>query len=638
MNFKRRSQQAAHSQEAARQCDVSGERIMNNKRIRLKSLPLAIAAATALMAASAPAHALSFNWGEVTGNLDTTLSYGASWRVADRDDNLVGKAFFDPLISTRSNAEQRAARGRFSNNSDDGNLNYDEGDLISHAVSITSELDIQWRNFGAFARANYFYDFENQDKEELTELARDEFVGEDFTLLDAYVYGDFEVGERFASVRLGRQVVSWGESTFIQGGINVINPVDVARLRVAGAELRNAFLPIDQIWGTIDLTDNIAIEAVYMFEFEQIDPDPAGTYFSVNDFATPGGQYAMLGFGLFPDDPLPLPGCDVDPVPFECFPAGALPRAPDRFADESGQYGAALRWFLPDFGDTELGFYYLNYHSRLPLISGTAVTNSSTSSGRFFVEYPEDINLFGISFNSTLLDTGWAIQGELSYRDNVPLQIDDVEVLFAGLSPLNAAIPDPGSRFVSQLGNFAPGEEIRGWNRHEVSQLQFTFTRLFGPNNPFGANEFVVVGEIGAQKVWDLPDKDVLRYNGPGTDTGGGPDFLTGDFRNPQTQVDGFADDFSMGYRILTRLDYNSAFGSAFTLSPRLGFNHDVEGTSPGPGGNFVEDRKSVTIGLSANYLQKWVADVSYTAFFDAGQFNLLKDRDFVSASLQYSF
>ena len=46
-------------------------------------------------------------------------------------------------------------------------------------------------------------------------------------------------------------MINWGESTFIQGGINVVNPVDVSRLRVAGAELKEAFLPINSIWPAV---------------------------------------------------------------------------------------------------------------------------------------------------------------------------------------------------------------------------------------------------------------------------------------------------------------------------------------------------------------------------------------------------
>ncbi len=54
-------------------------------------------------------------------------------------------------------------------------------------------------------------------------------------LLDAYLYYSFDAGSVPIDLRLGRQVVSWGESTFIQNGINAINPVDVTALRRPGA-------------------------------------------------------------------------------------------------------------------------------------------------------------------------------------------------------------------------------------------------------------------------------------------------------------------------------------------------------------------------------------------------------------------
>ena len=112
-----------------------------------------------------------------------------------------------------------------------------------------------------------------------------------------------------------------------------------------------------------------------------------------------------------------------------------------------------------------------------------------------------------------------------------------------------------------------------------------------------------------------------------------------GNSRNPVTEsAEGFPDDFSWGYRFITRLDYNSAFGSPVNLFPRLAFNHDVGGTSPGPGGNFIEGRKSLTVGLNATYLEKWSVDVSYTAFSGAGRYNLLRDRDFASFNVRYSF
>ena len=45
------------------------------------------------------------------------------------------------------------------------------------------------------------------------------------------------------------------------------------------------------------------------------------------------------------------------------------PRLKDNEARDGGQYGIALRWFVPELNDTEFGAYVMNYHSRNPYIS-----------------------------------------------------------------------------------------------------------------------------------------------------------------------------------------------------------------------------------------------------------------------------
>ncbi len=616
----------------------------HKRNVLAASLTLAL-----LGAASLPAHAWEFSSGEWTGSIDTTISYGASWRLKDYDPSLVGKQANDPLVFTYDKIAQRDVIGRWSANGDDGNLNYPEsGDLISHAIKATVEFDVRFRNYGGFARVTGFYDFENNDKDALSDIAQKR-VGKEARLLDAYVYGNHQPGDHFLTWRLGKQVVSWGESTFIQGGINVINPVDVSKLRVAGAELKEAFEGVNMIWGSVDLTDSIAIEGLYMFEYREIRPDPAGTYFSTNDIGTPGASYAMLGF-VFPQ-PVVNPdlyeevclngnlGASDSPNPPQLVGTGcqlSLRRSETINPKDSGQFGLALRWFLENLGGTELGFYYLRYHSRLPTVSGTTVFSVPPPFlNSYWTEYAEDIDLWGASFNTTV--GTWALAGEVSYRPNIPLQVDDVEVLFAGLTPTNFLQPDYYFEYKSQLGEFGPDEYIRGWNRHNMWQAQATTTKLFGPGNIFKANQIAFVAEVGLNKVTDLPNEDYLRYEGPGTDSGGGPDWTTGDWNNPETQVGGFADDFSWGYRIATRFDYNNAIG-AVTVSPRLGWAHDVNGTSPGPGGAFVDGRKQLTLGLQFNYLNEWIFDFAYTTYMGAGEFNMLKDRDFFSASVRYSF
>lgn len=624
---------------------------------------LSTAIALALAGAASGAAALDFTSGEWSGSLDTTVSYGVSVRAEDPNDTTVGKANLNPLFPLLglTNPQQRAAPGRWSVNGDDANLKWEKGDVVSNTAKITSEFSLTWRNFGAFLRGTAFYDWEYEGRDDISRYARDK-VGRDARILDAFVYWNFgESGGLNGSLRVGQQVVSWGENTFIQNGINVINPVDVSRLRVAGAELKEAFLPVNMVFGSINVTQNLAFEGMYLLEFEQTEPEPVGTFFSTNDFATLGGSYAMLNFGT-----IPQPVLNPDLFWDVCYgntpsdiaamnqgvPAGpggaliplyrvacqaALPRAPDRYPRDRGDWGVAMRYFAENLNSTEFGLYFMDYSSRLPLISGNAVTNSNPNSGRVFVEYPEDIRMVGLSAN-TLLPWGVAFQGEVSHKTGVPLQIDDVEVLFAGLSPLNALIPQPGLRFRSQLGDFAPGAEIQGWERHKIWQGQFTLTKVFGPGNWLGSDQISAVMEVGATKVRDLPEHSVLRYQGDGTDTGGGPDVTSGALRNPITQVGGFPTEFSWGYRLAMRSDYSNAFGTPFVVSPRIAFNHDVNGTTPGPGGNFVEDRKSYTLGVEANYLNQWAVDLAYTRFFGAGMFNTLADRDFYSISARYSF
>jgi hypothetical protein len=689
----------------------------NYARPRAHRKPLFAAVALALVAAAPVASAYEFQFenSELTGSIDTTVSYGYSWRTDDADANLIGKSYFEPNLCWNNvplgaipvgfgrcagtggvpgSPYQQAALGRFSANRDDGNLNYEEGDPISSAVKLTTELSLNYRDSGFFGRATYFYDFENADRNDLSDTAR-ERVGERLRLLDAFVFHNFDIGERTGTVRFGRQVISWGEGTFIQNGVNVINPVDLSSLRVAGAELKEAFLPVTSVWGSFQLAENLSLEGTYLFDFQAIEIDAAGTYFSANDFASPGARYVMLGFGTTPQ---PVYNPDFYAATCLSGPAGyansdrlgdlldyysflgagataaalgtiqigcgnAVTRGQNREARDDGQWGLALRWYAESLNETEFGFYFLNYHSRLPLLSGTATSISAAqlaggaspaAYANYFVEYPEDIQMFGLSWNTTL-PGGVAWQGEFSYRPNMPLQFDDVELLFAALTPVNDILilnplTPPALYFQSQLGDFNAGDYVRGWDRYEMSQLQMTFTKVFG--QVLGADQIATVLELGATEVWDMPAQSEIRFEGEGTDTGGGCDvgdvlgagfpgpgaFLYSCLRNPLTLTSGFPTAFSWGYRLALRADYNNAFGGPITLSPRLAFNHDVSGITPGPGGNFLEGRKSLTVGVEANYLNSWVFDLSYTRFSGSEDLNQIHDRDFASFSVKYSF
>jgi hypothetical protein len=580
-----------------------------------KLFALAVAA-VALNAASAAAVGFTLLDGTVTGSFDTTLTSGALVRVAERNKGLVG-------IVNGGKA--------FSTNTDDGNLNYDQGSPTSANFRATHELQFSWRNFEVFARAYAFYDpviaSFGTDRTSLGDTAKRR-AGRRIQLLDAFGVGKFEPGGFPLNVRFGNQVISWGESTFIPNGVNGIVPVDVTLLRVPGSELRNALRPFPAVDVSVGLSDRFSIEAFYQFIEISTELEPLGTYFSTSDVVSPGGRFAMLGFGSIPDDPVPPPGANP--------PIGtAIPNGGDHTARDGEQFGIALRYFEPLLWSTEFGFYYEHYNSRLPLLSAQTGTLQGLLSGdyarsaRYFREFPNDIELIAMSFSNEIGKTGIALQGEVSYRFRQPLQIDDVELLFAGLTPVPLVGPTVFAQ--NQVGTFNFDQYIRGYRRKNVLQPQVTMSKLLGPT--LGADQILLLGEMGATLVMGLGD---LRYEGPGTYTSGNP-FFTQVGVQPHTQKDGFADARSWGYRLLARPTFLRAIG-AINLEPTVAFQHDVQGTTPAPIGNFVDGRMGASVSLRAIYLEKTSADIGYTNFFEGGNFNLLNDRDFFTVSFSYSF
>lgn len=653
-----------------------------NRRLRLQATALAAA-----LLAGPVAQAVVFQIGDVKASLDTTLSVGALGRLRDPQPDFYS-------ISARSNGIAGLQR---SANSDDGNLNYGRG-LASFLVKANHDLQLDYQNFGAFVRGFYFTDFHNMNatrsKAPLSDEAK-KIVGEGGELLDAYIYVKADLGSMPARFGLGQQVLSWGESTFIPNGINSVNPIDVAKLRLPGAELKEALRPLNMVSASVGLTNNLTLEAFYLLDWDRTRVDPPGTYFSTNDFVAKGGSKVYLGFGALPDTGL----------------LGPIGRGSDIEPGTSGQYGVAFRYLAENLGNTEFGLFYMNYHSRLPTISArtpTVPVNSAlvvsdsaallqanatfmgglaaavgpagvpsaltsligatltgvpasalpaplqpfyatvatvtgqlgqrellvaAATGRYLIEFPEDIHLFGASFNTNI--GGIAVQGELSYRNNQPLQVDDVELLFAALSPLS-------SRFAAnnQIGSFPLNTYIPGFRRHKVWTGQFTATKA--ARGIFGADQTTMLVESGFVSA-DLPSQATLRYDGPGTFVGGSLTAMNNSGSNTSgvqplfEPESAFASDFSWGYQVLGRLDYNNAFAGV-NMSPLVIFAHDVSGNTPLPLGNFLEGRKTFTFGADFTFQNAWAVELRYVNFFGAGRYNLLSDRDYVSATLKYSF
>ena len=262
-------------------------------------------------------------------------------------------------------------------------MNFPKKAVFSEALKGVTELSLNFRiKMGLFVRADGLYDFEIMDNQEgrripLTHEAKN-LVGSYTRLLDAFGFWRFDLGSMPAELRLGRQVVSWGESTFIQGGLNQVNHFDVSALRVPGAELKEALLPDEMAVFNLQLSKNLSTQLLYLFDWHETLPEPAGSYYSTNDFGSPGGNRVFLGFGTISDlgvDFRPLGGSLI--TDFQ-----AVNRLPDHKPPNSGQYGVKFKLNLPDLNHgTELGFYFLNYTSRLPVVSTQTGTQAGIGTG-----------------------------------------------------------------------------------------------------------------------------------------------------------------------------------------------------------------------------------------------------------------
>lgn len=653
------------------------------------SLRLSALAGLAVVLGLTPvARAVVIEFGDLKGNFDTTISVGGLFRLGDPDPQYYG---------ITSKFGSGIAGLQRSVNNDDGNLNYRSG-MASFLVKASHDLLLKYKDdAGVFVRGYYFNDFVNTNGSRGHAPLSDEakrIVGENAELLDAYVYFKPTLGTMPASLRIGRQVLSWGESTFIPNGINSINPIDVGKLRTPGSELKEALRPVNMVSASLTLTETLSLEAFYLLDWERTRIDPPGSYFSNNDYAAKGGTKVMLGFGAIADGGT----------------LGGVPRGRDKEPGSSGQYGINLRLLAHGLKDTEFGLFFMNYHSRLPVISAQTPTNAISSAlvqstavalgtanlapalapvfgagtpaalstllgaaltgvpasalpanmqpfypaalsiangaktvgfltaagtGRYLIEFPEDIQLIGGSFNTSL--HGIALQGEMSYRKSQPLQVDDVELLFAAFGSINPAFGRNNQigNLLGQLNTYVPG-----YRRVKVWTGQMTATWV--GKGFLGSEQTTLLAEAGFVNA-DIGSKGMLRFDGPATFVGGDINYMNNSGSNASNigplsePASAFADSFSWGFQLVGRLDYNNVF-SGVNVSPVLIYSQDVNGNTPLPMGNFLHGRKSVTLGAEFTFQNAWALDLRYVNFFGAGRYNLISDRDYVSCNLKYSF
>jgi hypothetical protein len=412
-----------------------------------------------LMAAQAQAIEFSFADDEVTGSLNSTASYGQLWRVKNQSP---------------------------SNNDDingnDGNRNFDPG-LVSQVFKLTSELTMQYQNYGGFMRGTALYDTElmnhNSDYYSNNDVSQpsqsyphdshfgdnaQEISGQDAKILDAYLWADWDVANMPLNVKAGKQVFNWGEALFVRDGINTSNPVDAAAFRLPGAEVKEVLIPTEALGFNLGVTDDLSVEGYYQWAWTETVQDPVGTYYSTDDLFSPGGNYAYTNLGVTPLGPLTGVYDSMRPTLKAFGLAGDTFIYPENSgsnqisrvatigkdveARDGGQWGANVKYIVEELNSTEFGLYFINYHTKEPVINANldgyagispaqfgalagAVGSAAVAGGLTTIdvlgginaqrEYVEDVRMYGFSFSTTVGDNSFF--GELAYRPNMPIGI-----------------------------------------------------------------------------------------------------------------------------------------------------------------------------------------------------------------------
>ena len=194
------------------------------------------------VASSVDALQLKFDDREVSGYVDVILSASAAMRLED---------------------------GQQGNASGNRQVFPDKGDFYSTPASALIDIGLKRNNVGVFTRLSYIYDYTIMD-EDCKNCARptsqgradgiadnaQTLAGNKFRVLDAFVHGLWDVGAGLSG-RIGKQVINWGESNILGGGISQMqNPVDLAKSTTPGTEVRETLMPQEAIYFQYGISDN----------------------------------------------------------------------------------------------------------------------------------------------------------------------------------------------------------------------------------------------------------------------------------------------------------------------------------------------------------------------------------------------
>lgn len=539
---------------------------------------------------------------EFTADWALRLSTGVAVRAEPRNGDFVGPG--------------NTPGGIGSPGLDDGNLNYNQGDLVSGVARAVGSLNFKYRNYGLFVRGRAWYDHIQNDRNVPHGNALNGYVpntplDDDRLVSDAqfsgagfqevYVYGTFKPWERPLTVRVGRQTLFWGESMFYRGAIGSINALNLAAFYRPGSSFREFYRPAGMVSATFEPTDNLELNAFYQYEFRRVLLPGCGTFYNYFDGAPAGCSGGSTG------------GTGTDR---QALNAGQFYTRQDNNPDDGGGYGIDVDYTFEDL-DATIGAFYLNYRERNPTYSahkniGLNQDDSPFNDTEYYYAYPDDVQVIGLTGSKLFAGLG-RLSTTLSYLPDFPLGINTSDL---GSSVFGSPVPS-----IEYSSQFAPGEDVPGFRRFDVRRAQVAFDTIVP--DLFNADKTTIHFGLAAESIPDLPDPEegAIRF-------GRSPYFGVGDVGE-----DGYVTDFSIGAEFSADAAYSQLLGPV-TVVPGISVAQGLDGNASD--GSFREDDR-VTVPTLGFAYENYSAELSYI-HFNSGEYSASVDRDIVAFSAAVEF
>ena len=373
------------------------QRQQQHRAMRRHALGAAAAALCAMLASNATAFEINTGNDDIEMRWDNTIRYNLGQRVQSQD----------PAILKNIGA-------------DDGDRNFGNHSIVNNRIDLLSEFDVVYKKkFGGRLSAAGWYDqaysggFDNtslatsnhlvngQPAYGISNYADRYYHGPSGEILDAFIFGNVEIGSTALGVRAGQHTVNWGEALLGGGAIHGVTyaqaALDQAKAFASpGIEAKELYRPLTQVSSTLQVTPELSFAGQYFFDWQATRAPEAGTYLGFNDALQFGGESLFVAPGV-----------------------RAL-RGPDIRPKDSGDWGLATRW-SPQWLDGTMGFYLRNFSDRLP-----QVVVKGTAPRQYFMTYGSDVDLYGFSLAKQIAGVSFGL--DLNYRRNMPLVSDAVAI------------------------------------------------------------------------------------------------------------------------------------------------------------------------------------------------------------------